>query len=266
MIDFYKVFTVCLDVVLVWIAILLIFRVLSFSVQKLYILIGIGIISIIKLFLSVIDLPTIKIVFDYLFSSGPIIIIILFHDEIKDNLEKLGRFGLNISRQSFLQKKQDDDMFWHQLDYSLRELSSLKMGALITIQNDDNLAPHIKEGTILDSKFSTELVKNLFNSKFSTLHDGAMIIKKQKIYSVNNYYPIQTDIDTKFEYGTRHRAAISISQITDSVTFVVSEESSKISVVYGGKILELNSNFHSLDVINDLLNISKGDNYVRQNK
>lgn len=263
MLDIYKIFTISLDVLLVWISILLIFRVLSFSMKKLYILIGISIISLLKLFLSFVDLPTIKMLLDYLFTSGPIIIIILFHDEIKDNLERLGRFGISLKRKKIFSLNHEEDMFWHQLDYSLRELSSLKMGALITIENEIALNPHIKTGTILESKFSTELVKTIFNPKFSTLHDGAMIIKKNKIHSVNNYYPLQTDLNAKFEHGTRHRAAMSISQVTDSITFIVSEESSKISVAYNGKIIEIKPNFHSLDVINQLMNSSKGDNYVR---
>lgn len=266
MLDIYKLFTISLDIVLVWVSILLIFKVLSFSVQKLYILLGIFIISLIKLIMSIVDLPTMKIVFDYLFTQGPLIIIILFHDEIKGNLEKLGRYGKNIRKSNFFNSSQnndDSDLFWHQLDYSLRELSSLKMGALITIENETALKNHIKEGTKLDALFSSELVKTIFDPKFSSLHDGAMIIKDQKIYSVNNYYPLQTDVVAKFEHGTRHRAALSISQVSDSITFIVSEESAKISVAYRGKIIGLENNFHSFDVVSDLLHFSKGDNYVR---
>lgn len=265
MIDIYKFFTIVLDIALVWVTILFVLKLMTLSVNKLYILLGIAIISILKLVMSVVDLPTMKIIFDYLFANGPLIIIILFHDEIKNNLEKLGRYG-NIFKQNGLFKhgsNNDEEMFWHKLDYSLRELSSLKMGALITIENENPLENHIKEGTKIDAIFSSELVKTIFNPKFSSLHDGAMIIRNQKIYSVNNYYPLQTDVEAKFEHGTRHRAAISISQVCDAITFIVSEESAKISVSYRGKIMELDNNFHSYEVVSDLLHFSKGDSYVR---
>lgn len=260
-IDFIKITLLLLDIAIVWLFIWFVFKILTVSINKFFFILGIIIISILKYILSLVDLPTIKVILDYLFSWGPIIIIIIFHDEIKHNIELLGRNSFKITNSSLVDLKNNGELFWHKLDYSLKELSSLRRGALITLQNEDSLKSHIKEGEIIESNFTTEIVKGIFNPKFSSLHDGAMIIKKQKIYSVANFYPMQTNLDISKKLGTRHRAGLSISQLTDSVTFIVSEETSVISVAFRGKIFELDPNFHSFDVVNDLINSSKGDSY-----
>ena len=260
-INIIKILLLILDFTSVWIFIWYMLKLLTVSVNKFFFILGVIILTIFKSILSLVDLPTMKVIFDYLFSWAPIIIIIIFHDEIKANIENLGRNSFNMTTSNLLDLKNNGELFWNKLDYSLKELSSLKIGALITLENEDSLKMHVKEGEVIDSNFSTELVKNIFNPKFSSLHDGAMIIKGKKIHSASNFFPLQTNIETDKKYGSRHRAALSISQMTDSITFIVSEESSDISVVYRGKMITLEPNFHSFDVITNLVSTSKGDTY-----
>ncbi|MBU4691246.1 diadenylate cyclase [Mycoplasma zalophi] len=122
----------------------------------------------------------------------------------------------------------------HQLKESLKYLSKNKTGALITIEMTDKLDNLRTDGVIIDANISSSLIISIFN-KNTPLHDGAIIIRDNKIVYAATYYKItKKSIDNK--YGARHRAAIGISEISDSITLVVSEENGAISLVKGGMI------------------------------
>lgn len=248
------------DVIVVWVILIFCFRIIKLSHKNFFTVIGMVVIFISKVITLYLDLPTTQIIIDYVIRWTPLIFLILFSNDIKENLGRLGRKSIKINT-SLASKNSDHEVFWHKLDYSLKELSSMHIGALITIENNGNIEPDIKVGEVLDCSFSSELVKIIFQPKSSSLHDGAMLIRENKIHSVNNFYPLSTDVNAKFQHGTRHRAALSISNISDSITFVVSEESGSISVAFKGKMMALDSNFHSYDVVVDFLNSDKGDSY-----
>ncbi|WP_171112352.1 diadenylate cyclase [Mycoplasma miroungirhinis] len=122
----------------------------------------------------------------------------------------------------------------HQLKESLKYLSKTKTGALITIEMIDKLDNLRTDGVIIDANISSSLIISIFN-KNTPLHDGAIVIRDNKIVYAATYYKItKKSIDNK--YGARHRAAIGISEISDSITLVVSEENGTISLVKGGTI------------------------------
>ncbi|AWX69339.1 diadenylate cyclase [[Mycoplasma] anseris] len=120
----------------------------------------------------------------------------------------------------------------HQLKESLEYLSKTKTGAIITIENNDDLDNLRTDGIIIDANVSSSLIISIFN-KHSPLHDGAIIIKNNKIHYASTYYKItKKSIDNK--YGARHRAAMGISEICDATTLVVSEENGGITLAKNG--------------------------------
>lgn len=134
----------------------------------------------------------------------------------------------------------------HQLREALEYLSVNKIGAIISIENKDNLDMLRTDGVILDANISSSLLISIFN-KQSPLHDGAVIIRGNKIYFAATYYKItRKSVDNK--YGARHRAALGISEISDAFTIVVSEETGGISLAKNGKL-----NAIALDQVQEML-------------
>ncbi|ATO30984.1 hypothetical protein CO229_02575 [Mycoplasmopsis bovirhinis] len=125
----------------------------------------------------------------------------------------------------------------NQLRESVEYLSKYKIGAIITIENNDVLDNYRTDGIILDANISSGLLISIFN-KNSPLHDGAVIIRKNKIYYASTFYKI-TDKSVPASYGSRHRAAIGISEQTDAVTILVSEQTGLIRLLRKNIILSV---------------------------
>lgn len=128
----------------------------------------------------------------------------------------------------------DKVTFYSQLTTAIKYFSRTKTGALITFQRTDNLKPLMKNGVIINAPFNVELLETIFYNG-TRLHDGAVIIKDNKIVAASVYYELTTR-PLSGNYGTRHRAAIGISENSDSVTVVVSEETGRISIAKDGNI------------------------------
>nr|WP_156768872.1 DNA integrity scanning protein DisA nucleotide-binding domain protein [[Mycoplasma] mobile] len=121
----------------------------------------------------------------------------------------------------------------HQVKEAVEILSKTKTGAIITIENKDQLDNFRTDGIIIDANISSSLIISLFN-KHSPLHDGAIIIRNNKILYASTYYKItRKSVDNK--YGARHRAAMGVSEQTDAITIVVSEETGNITIVKNGQ-------------------------------
>ncbi|CAD7361056.1 diadenylate cyclase [Metamycoplasma salivarium] len=141
----------------------------------------------------------------------------------------------------------------HQIREALEYLSKNKIGAIITIEQKENLDMLRTDGVIIDANISSSLIISIFN-KYCPLHDGAIIIRGSKIYYAATYYKItKKSIDN--HYGARHRAALGISEISDSITLVVSEETGGISVAKKGVL----STIENSQVQEVLVNIFKED-------
>lgn len=135
----------------------------------------------------------------------------------------------------------------HQLREALQFLSKNKTGAIITIENKNNLDTLRTDGVILDANISSSLIISIFN-KHSPLHDGAIVIRNNKIYYAATYYKItRKSIDNR--YGARHRAAMGLSEVCDATTFVVSEENGGITLAKNGAFTLV-----QLDRIQEVLN------------
>lgn len=133
---------------------------------------------------------------------------------------------------------------------ALQKLSAKKYGALVVVERNDRIENIINQksiGVIIDARLSEMLLECIFYPG-SSLHDGAVIIKNQRIYSASSVLPLSKEVTTNKKLGTRHRAAIGLSEICDALTFVVSEETQQISLAFKGELMSIeqtrNITFH----------------------
>ncbi|WP_339138313.1 MAG: diadenylate cyclase CdaA [Candidatus Electrothrix sp. GW3-4] len=191
-------------------------------------LIGILVVSFIYFVSIQMDLLTLQLLLRYLLSSILLILVVIFQDDIRRVLTEMGRTP-------FLKSQK---MAAHDLTEIISAavyMARRRIGALIIIERDTGLAEYIETGFILDAKLLQELLVALF-FPMSPMHDGAVVIKKGRIHSAACLLPLSKNPDIDKRYGTRHRAALGLSEETDAVVIVVSEETQEISVVQGGDI------------------------------
>lgn len=174
------------------------------------------------------DLLALQLLLRSLLSSILLIAVIIFQDDIRRALTEMGRTPFLTS-----QRIADNDLT--EIISAAVSLSRRKIGALIIIERETGLLEYIKTGFILDAKLVQELLVSIFLTK-SPMHDGAVVIKDGKIHSAACLLPLSKNPDIDKRYGTRHRAAIGLSEETDAVIIAVSEETQEISVVHGGRI------------------------------
>lgn len=234
---------------------------------------GIIILGIIYLCSSILGLSVIETLFQCAISLCVIATIILFESEIKKFLEELGTHKIKDilkiikNKKTIINKRYSDKTIKEILD-SCNIMSENKTGALIIIEQDSILNEYISTGIILNADISSQLLINIFEHN-TPLHDGAIIIRKDKIISATCYLPLSNNEKINKKLGTRHRAGIGISEVTDSIVIIVSEETGNISFVKDGK-LKHNIN---LDVLHNLLNeyqikneISLKENLIKKKK
>lgn len=216
-----------LDIILVW---FIIYKLLMYArgTQMMNLLKGIGVFIVLKLFSSVIGLNTIDWLLGQVLSWGVVAIIILFQPELRRALEILGRNMFKNRRET-----QNTSMKLIQdLERSVQYMSRRKIGALISIEGEDELSDYIGTGIDLKADVSSQLLINIFIPN-TPLHDGAVIIKDFRVAAASCYLPLSESGSIPKELGTRHRAAIGLGEVTDALTIIVSEETGDISLVKG---------------------------------
>lgn len=187
---------------------------------------------------EIFDMRLTGTIVDKFMSIGLIVLVILFQDQIKRVLIEIGTHGnLKYFLKKFKHEKSNDRMRPEimKVVYACMSMSKSKTGALIVFQRKVPLADYEKTGDIIDADINTSLIENIF-FKNSPLHDGAMIIASRRIASVGCILPVSHDMNIPKNLGLRHRAALGMSQITDAVCVIVSEETGGISVAEGGKL------------------------------
>ncbi len=168
--------------------------------------------------------------FHLLLTSAPIILAIIFQSDIKRALfSNWKRYKSGESTNPDVSTTVDE------LSKGLHELAERRIGALIVIVRQMSLDHLIQVGTEIDAKVTSELLNSIF-LPYSPIHDGAVIIRREKIISAGCILPLSENPDIAKSFGTRHRAALGISEQTDALVLVVSEETGKISIVHEGKI------------------------------
>jgi diadenylate cyclase len=198
---------------------------------------GIVVILLFVLIAVIFEMNTILWLAENLLSVGIIALVIIFQPELRKALENLG--NKNILVRLFPVGKEDGDKF---SDRTIEELvkasyamGKVKTGALIVIEDSISLEEYVRTGIDVDAVLTSQLLINIFE-KNTPLHDGAVIIHGDRVVSATCYLPLSDSLALSKDLGTRHRAAVGISEVSDSLTIVVSEETGKVSVAMRGQI------------------------------
>lgn len=200
---------------------------------------GIAVLMVFILFAAIFNLSTILWLADRTLSVGVIAMIIVFQPELRKALEQIGRKKLFSGVFSLDDGKAENERFSdktiNELVKASYELAKTKTGALMVIEQEISLSEYIRTGISIDSVISNQLLINIFEHN-TPLHDGAVIIRGNRIVSATCYLPLSDNMELSKELGTRHRAGVGISDVTDSLTIIVSEETGKVSLAQGGKL------------------------------
>ena len=163
---------------------------------------------------------------------GLIALVIIFQPELRRALAHIGRFKFNLPGREV----ENSNVIVKEMTNAMINLSKRKVGALVVIERETKLDEYFPTGTIVDAQITSALLENIFEPK-TPLHDGAVIIRDGRIYYAACVLPLFSDPNVSKELGTRHRAALGVSNVSDSLTVVVSEETGVISYAEGGKLV-----------------------------
>jgi diadenylate cyclase len=201
---------------------------------------GLVVLFILVVIAAIFNLNTILWIFANTINVGIIAIFIVFQPELRRALEELGRKNIVISLFQFEEQKDNGERFSNytvdELIKAVFDLARTKTGALIVIEQDIKLTEFERTGIPVDGLVSSQILINIFEHN-TPLHDGAIIIRNNRIVAATCYLPLSDNMQVSKELGTRHRAALGISEISDSITIVVSEETGKVSLAIGGNII-----------------------------
>lgn len=210
--------------------------------------IGIVLLVILQLASDIFGFTTIGFLMKNLFQVGIIALIIIFQPEVRSALEKIGSVQVGGVRGiiSFNDAKSDAQLtqMVENICMAVCDLALDKTGALIVFERSTKLGDYIRSGTVLNADVSQRLIKNIFFNK-APLHDGAMVIREGRVHAAGCFLPLPTNNNIDRDFGTRHRAAIGMSENSDAIVVVVSEETGTISVACEGQ-LKRNYDYRSL--------------------
>lgn len=181
---------------------------------------------------EVLDMHALNFILTQFLAVGLIAVVVLFQPEIRRMLDHLGSVRLK----RFLgTEKEEQEMFSviSQAVLACETMSRERVGALIVFERDSRLDEYFKTGTVIDGKLSDPMIRNLFFPK-AALHDGAIIVRNGRIAAASCVLPLSNSARLSADLGTRHRAGVGLSEITDAVVVIVSEETGAISVAVGG--------------------------------
>ena len=164
--------------------------------------------------------------------------VVVLQPELRSALEELGRKNFFASLLDSSNKREDgrfSDRTINEIVKASLEMGKVKTGALIVIEHEQPLKEYERTGIDVDGIISSQLLINIFEHN-TPLHDGAVIVRGNRVVSATCYLPLSDNMALSKDLGTRHRAGVGISEVTDSLTVIVSEETGKISVAYGGEL------------------------------
>ena len=234
------------DVLLVWLALYYILKNLRKNVKMVLLFKGILIIVLLKIISDLFDLVTIGYLLDYMISWGPLAIIVIFQPEIRNVLEHLGRSQL-LGRHKVLTVDEREKVVY-EITSAMETLRKERIGALMVIERDNSLTEYIQKSKKIYADISSDLLISIFFPN-NPLHDGGVIIQGDKITSAGAVFPTSDNLKISKRLGTRHRAALGISETGDCIALVVSEETGRLSIAMNG---ELNYNL-TLDEVKMIL-------------
>ncbi|KRK99497.1 hypothetical protein FD04_GL002316 [Secundilactobacillus odoratitofui DSM 19909 = JCM 15043] len=221
-----------LDILVVWFVFYELIMLLR-GTKAVQLLRGIIVIVLIKIIAVYVGFVTVSWLMDQVINWGVIAMIIIFQPEIRRGLEHLGRGSVFVRNR---QVNEAEKQMIAALDKAIQYMSKRRIGALMTIQMDTGLEDYIETGIELNANITGELLINIFIPN-TPLHDGAVIIRDNKVAVAAAYLPLSESNLIPKELGTRHRAAVGISEVTDALTIVISEETGEVSITKNNELL-----------------------------
>ncbi|AQQ51825.1 diadenylate cyclase CdaA [Planococcus lenghuensis] len=220
------------DVLLVWFVIYKLIAIVK-GTKAVQLLKGIFVIIIAQFITQALGLDTLQWLIQQVLEWGVLAIIIIFQPELRRALEQIGRGKLFAS--STLQEESERNRLIEAMNKSVSYMAKRRIGALISIERETGLSDYIETGIPMNSDLTSELMINIFIPN-TPLHDGAVVVQKNRVAAAACYLPLSESPFISKELGTRHRAALGISEVTDAITIVVSEETGAISLTANGDL------------------------------
>ena len=183
---------------------------------------------------EILQLHTMNFLMDQVLAVGLIAIVVLFQPELRRMLDHIGNVRF---RKLFGQQREEQEMdpVISQTVMACEVMSKSRVGALIVFERDSRLDEYMKTGTVIDGQVSEQLLRNIF-FPLASLHDGAMIIRQGRVAAAGCVLPLSESNRLSADLGTRHRAGVGMSEVSDAVVIIVSEETGAISVAVGGML------------------------------
>ncbi len=225
--DLFSLWRPILEISIIWWIIYVLFRLVQ-GTRAVQVLMGLILFLLVFEFANLLGLQSIKWLIERLLAIGVIALLIIFQPELRRGLARLGQNAM-------LSSMAKEGGILDEIVNACVLLSEKKIGALIAIQRDLGLRNYVESGVSLDSEVSSDLLLTLFHPQ-SLLHDGGVIIIENRVASCGSLFPLTLNTNVSRALGTRHRAAIGITEETDAVCIVVSEETGGISVSINGKL------------------------------
>lgn len=231
--DIISIVQKVVDVLLVWLIFYFILKNIKNNVKLSLIFKGVAMIILLKVISHYLGLTTLEVLLEYMIQWGPIALIVIFQPEIRNILEQLGRSQL-LGRHKVLTVDEREHLVY-EIIQSMEYLRKNRIGALITLERDISLGNYIDKAKKLYADLSSDLLIAIFYEG-NPLHDGAVIIQGDRITCAGAVFPTSSNSKINKRLGTRHRAALGISEETDSISLVVSEETGRMSVAVKGEL------------------------------
>ena len=201
---------------------------------------GILVIAVFILFAAYFEMNTILWIVNNLFSVAVTAVVVILQPELRRAVEELGRKNIISSIIPITVGRGPEggrfsDKTINEIVKACVEMGRARTGALIVMEKDESLTDYERTGIEIDGVVTSQLLINIFEHN-TPLHDGSVIVRGERVTSATCYLPLSDNMRLSKELGTRHRAGVGISEVTDSLTIIVSEETGKISVAYGGEL------------------------------
>lgn len=222
-----------IDILLVWLIFYYILKIIKDNVKLTLIFKGILFLVILKVISDFFNFTTVGMLLEYVVMWGPVAIFVIFQPEIRAALEQLGRSQL-LGRHKILTVDERERLVYEIVN-AMDQLRKNRIGALIVIERDTSLSDYIEKAKKIYGDLSSDLLVSLFFPN-NPLHDGAVIIQGDRISCAGAVFPTSNNLKGNKRLGTRHRAALGISEESDAIVLIVSEETGRLSIALKGEL------------------------------
>ena len=222
-----------IDILLVWLIFYYILKIIKDNVKLTLIFKGIIFLMILKFISDFFNFTTVGMLLEYVVMWGPVAIFVIFQPEIRAALEQLGRSQL-LGRHKILTVDERERLVYEIVN-AMDQLRRGRMGALIVIERDISLSDYIEKAKKIYGDLSADLLVSLFFPN-NPLHDGGVIIQGDRVSCAGAVFPTSNNLKGNKRLGTRHRAALGISEETDAIVLIVSEETGRLSIALKGEL------------------------------